>query len=191
MSATGICDESCNSCLGVFKQGESVSLFHFCATCTYVNISSIVYPNSTVLPLETAMTKDGSSYTYDFVHPNLPLGDYSYNVIEDKGGNLTGESLCFVISSSGVRERSVLDNTILLILFGLAIVLLVLALYLNQSTLGFMGAILFILSGIYVMVYGFNGITNFYARGAAVTVIAMGLFFMFVSAYEWINNKDR
>src|SRR3990167_9658863 len=53
--------------LGTFKQGTCVDLLQTCAFCTYNNITSVVYPNSTnAISGEIPMTKIGTSYNYTF-----------------------------------------------------------------------------------------------------------------------------
>ena len=71
--------------LGVFKQGETIQLYQMCDACSYVNITSVIYPNSTVLHLDVAMNKDGTDYTYSFSH-TLILGKYTYTVCGDQIG---------------------------------------------------------------------------------------------------------
>ena len=75
----------------------------------------------------------------------------------------------------------------------LATLLLVLGFYLNLVSLGFIGSIMFLLSGIYTMIYGLNDIMNLYTRGIAIALIGLGFIFMYFSAYEWTmgdSNED-
>lgn len=71
--------------LGTYKQGEDIVLLQLCGTCTYVNITSIVLPNSTHLPIDEGMTIRGAEYTYNFSQTDL-LGTYSVNGVADKDG---------------------------------------------------------------------------------------------------------
>jgi len=60
---------------GTFKQGECVSLIQTCSNCSFVNITSIQYPNSTQAIGQASMTKTGTSYNYTFCSTNI-LGVY-------------------------------------------------------------------------------------------------------------------
>jgi hypothetical protein len=49
---------------------------------------------------------------------------------------------------------------------------------------------MFLLGGIYTMIYGFNNVTNLYTRGVAITLIGIGVAFMISSAYEWVADIE-
>lgn len=63
--------------LGTFKQDNPVILYQICDNCSYVNISSIVYPNLSIILSEIPMVKNGVTYSYElngsFTHL---LGNY-------------------------------------------------------------------------------------------------------------------
>lgn len=46
--------------LGIYKQGETVRVVQVCSDATYINISSIAYPNSSVAISNVGMTSAGS-----------------------------------------------------------------------------------------------------------------------------------
>jgi len=52
--------------LGSFKNGECVTLIQTCGNCSYANISTIIYPNSSIAFSNVEMTKDGTYYNYSF-----------------------------------------------------------------------------------------------------------------------------
>lgn len=53
--------------LGIYKQGETVRVVQVCSDATYINISSIAYPNSSVAVSNIEMTPAGSGeFYYDF-----------------------------------------------------------------------------------------------------------------------------
>lgn len=64
--------------LGVYKQNNCVSLIQTCSDCTFVNISSVLYPNSTKALGEVTMTKTGTFYNYSFCDAST-LGVYNVN----------------------------------------------------------------------------------------------------------------
>jgi len=95
------------------KAGECISLYQLCDSCSYVNISSIRFPNGTVLNLNQAMTKTNSDYNYSFCDTSL-LGGYSYSVCGDKTGEFKCEKLEFDSTPSGKESNS---STIVFFLF--------------------------------------------------------------------------
>lgn len=122
-SAFEISDES----LGTFQKDSTVQLYQSCATCTYTNISSVKFPNGTILLINELMTKSGQDYIYDF-NKTSQLENYFYTVCGDKNSILTCETIPFTITKTGLPEG--VNQSVLyfgLILF--AIFLFILSLY--------------------------------------------------------------
>jgi len=61
--------------LGTYKKGECIELIQLCADCSYNNVTSIIYPNTTRVIYDTPMTKRGSEFNYSFCNTNL-TGEY-------------------------------------------------------------------------------------------------------------------
>ena len=99
--------------LGTFKQNECVNI-RTILNSTEVNISSISYPNGTVLYLDTAMTANGKTFNYTFCD-TLPLGEYIYDYYDVD--NDKGYSNSFEISYGG-DKFDMTQGIILLGLFG-------------------------------------------------------------------------
>lgn len=68
--------------IGSFKQGSCVSLIQTCANCTFVNISSIQYPNSSLGLRDKVMTKSGTFYNYSWCNASA-LGTYIVTGVGD------------------------------------------------------------------------------------------------------------
>ena len=112
-------------------------------------------------------------------------GDYP--TIVGCKGNTTGFSTFIInVNPTGRAQTSILDNPMLLILGLLALVLVGMGVYFHTPGFGFIGSIMFLLGGLYTMIYGFNNVTDFYSRGIGITFIGLGFIFMFLAAYEWI-----
>jgi hypothetical protein len=103
--------------LGTFKQGECISLYQFCDDCTYVNLTTVQYPNGTIETINEAMTKSDVDYNYTFCSTN-DLGNYYYVVKGDTGGSTATERLSFSITSTGKSFNSGQSLSSLGILFG-------------------------------------------------------------------------
>ena len=86
--------------LGTFKQGECVTLIQTCSNCTYVYISSVIYPNSTNALGLTAMSNSGIEYTYDFCSTNV-TGNYITNGYGDVDGTDTVFAYNFKVTPNG------------------------------------------------------------------------------------------
>jgi hypothetical protein len=86
--------------LGTFKQNDCVTLYQTCASCSYVNLTSVKLPNGTIVGYNDAMTKDGSEYSYDYCNTSL-TGQYFYTIKGDKGGTEASEVILFEITLDG------------------------------------------------------------------------------------------
>jgi hypothetical protein len=101
----GLLIPTASASLGVFKQGECISLYQFCDDCTYVNLTQIQYPNGTVLTINEAMTKNDVDYNYTFCSTN-DLGNYYYTVKGNPDGVTDTERLKFEVTPSGQSGNS-------------------------------------------------------------------------------------
>ena len=86
--------------LGVFESGICVNLLQTCDNCTYNNITSVTYPNSTYALNDVVMTKDGNEYNYTFCDTNT-TGIYSVNGVGDLDGQHTVWSYTLKITREG------------------------------------------------------------------------------------------
>lgn len=171
------------------KQYACVSLPQVCSSCTYVNLSSIKYPNSTMNNLNVAMTKNGVNFNYNFCETDQ-LGTYIITTCGDKDSTFQCAVYDFVVTPTGMQPSSFLNNPILIILGLLGLVLCIVGATKGIPWFGFIGSIMFLLVGIYTMIYGFDNINDMYTQGAAVVFLGMGIIFMFLASLEWIYDDS-
>jgi len=176
---------SASSNLGVFKQNDCISLYQLCDNCTYVNVTSVTYPNSTLVSINALMTKVGVDYNYTFCNTTVN-GDYSYKVCGDKSGTFQCEVIYFNITPTG-------DNRgfgIFLVLVFASMIMFTAAYLLDFEWGIFLSGVLFILSGVYSMIYGIGDLADLYTRGVAIVCIGLGLIFIVAGIYN-ITKEDR
>lgn len=68
---------------GTYKQGDNVRLVQVCYDATWINISSIAYPNSTVNVTNTPMISAGSGEFYYNFNDTSSIGRYDVRGISD------------------------------------------------------------------------------------------------------------
>ena len=113
--------------LGVFKQGEIVIIQQTCSNCTYVNFTSLTFPNSTQKIIEIAMTKSKTKYNASFSDTQL-LGNYIVTTCGDVDAVLTCVDYDFDVTVTGKDFTT--GQGILYIVFAVtSILLFVLVLY--------------------------------------------------------------
>lgn len=81
-------------------QDGTVELTQFCPSCTFVNLSSVIFPDNTIQYFNEEMTKNGSTYNFSFSKTSQ-IGEYVYFVEGDKDGTLAGESLPLIVTKTG------------------------------------------------------------------------------------------
>jgi len=120
--------------LGVFKQGECVDLIQICADCTYVNFTSVMFPNSTNYPLAVEGTQVGVEFSYQFCETDA-LGNYIVNGHGDIEGVNTIFTYDLDVTSTGNSTpdgMSFMLGTIFLVIFGIACFFLFVSAQMNE-----------------------------------------------------------
>lgn len=189
----GIFFISLASAIPTYKQGDTIQLTAICDNCTNVNLTQVTYPNGTIaLSGDNAMTKNGQNYNYTYVIPYGTLGTYSYVTCGDLNGVITCQDTTdrqFLVTSSGFDFNSVLNNPVIIILCVLGVFLIIAGIYFGWVFAGFSGGVMFLLNGIYIMIYGFNTITDTYTRATGMIFIFAGLIFMFLATYQFLSDS--
>lgn len=103
--------------LGTFKQGDCINLIQTCDSCTYNNISYIIYPNSSVALSNVAMTRDDTYYNYILCYTSA-LGDYIVNGFGDLDGVKTIWVYDFKVTQTGTILKTSDSITYLILIFG-------------------------------------------------------------------------
>jgi len=104
--------------LGFIEKGECVDLYQSCSNCSYVNITSMKYPNDTIVYHNFGMDKNGRDYTYNFCATDLD-GDYFYTTCGDQDGVEECRTFDFYVNEGGVEitdGRSSLTIALLFVL---------------------------------------------------------------------------
>jgi hypothetical protein len=163
--------------LGVFKQDSTVQLLQTCSICEYVTLDSIKLPDSTILIIDENMTKNGSTFLFEFNQTQL-LGEYIYNTVY---GNWTAP-VSFEIESSNL--------ILLLFLLGLASLFFIATLVVNEEFFVYISGVLFLISGLYIMMYGIDIINDDWSRAISFVTIGLGLLFT-VGAYIFNSYENK
>lgn len=170
--------------LGTVTQYDCINLLQTCVDCSYNNISFVSYPNRTIKVLEdVSMTKNGIIFNYTFCLTS-ELGTYIVNGYGDPDGTKTSWNYDFIVTTTG--ESS--NNTIPVFLLISAIILLVMALAIKSPPLGFFSGILFMMVGMYLMIYGFGFVADLYTQSFALVVIGMGVIMSILAGYSWMDD---
>jgi len=173
--------------LGTFKQDSCVPLIQACSTCAYNNISSIINPSGTYsISSETVMIKSGTKYSYSFCNTSV-IGRYIVTGHGDLEAADAPWGYDFYISTTGDARGTTLP--LFLAISGL--ILFIIAIWIENEWIGFIAGSLFIIDGIYLMVYGLNSIADTYTRALAFVALGFGLIIVIAAGYEAISREDE
>ncbi len=150
--------------IGTIKQGDSIELIQTCASCTYNNVTTIIFPDGTITTLNVEMDKDGSFYNYTYDDATA-LGEYLVNGIGDVGAVNTTWVYSFNVSPSGQSGN---ENTIFSIFIILFIVGLNLLFFFNKNIpLTILTGMIAMFLGVYLVTQGIiiyrDNLTNYIA----------------------------
>jgi hypothetical protein len=159
--------------LGHFTQGSSIQLKQSCGTCSYNNITSVMFGGKALLSGSYAMTKVGTDYNYTF-SDTQSFGQYIVCGVGDLSGVNTSWCYDFFIGNMWIP----------LIIAGLAILLLGFGLLKQNAYFGLFSAFLFIILGIYSMSYGLVFLQDKYTEMLSDVIIGLGVIIGFASVYE-------
>ncbi len=135
------------------------------------------------------MAKHDTYYNYSFCDTS-ELGQYIINGFGDPDGKKKPWNYNLFVTETGTEDVSVLNNPLMIILVTLALIFLFIGIKTGTVWLGFISAIMFLLGGIYMTIYGLNDITNMYTQGAGISLIGLGVIIMFISVYEGFMDDD-
>lgn len=186
--------------LGTFKQGDCVQIKTI-LNATSVNISTISYPNSSIVVSNQAMTKSLSTFNYTFCS-TTPLGLYVYDYVDNEGNTYVNS---FTITPSGSLINSGSSITLfgsLLVIFIFSLTLLFLATRTENKVakigmycfagIGFIITVLYTVITIQQILYGFNtivtGIETFWVVIrilAWVGALALGVIIFLIMLKAW------
>ena len=175
-----------DSSLGTFKQHECIKLMQTCSNCTYVYISSVQNPASTIVLGERIMTKDGTSYNYTLCNSSI-LGTYRVNGYGDLDGVNEVWSYLFYVTPAGGAEN---NTTFFIMLAVSSLVLLLLAFIFKNYIFAIISGFAFLGTGVYGMIFGFGNMTNLYTRIISYIIIGLGIILTIVSSFDYMKDMS-
>ena len=129
------------------------------------------------------MVKNGNSYSYNFCN-TTELGRYIVNGFGDPSGSIETWAYDFEVTTTGKSN----NNAVPISLAVLAFVIFFIALIARNLYMGFISGVVFIVLGIYMMIFGLGSIANFYTQAFSYVSLGFGLLLFLSAAYEAIND---
>ena len=154
-----------------------------CANCTYVNITSIIYPNATRATINpiSATTQFGSEWNATFCQ-NIMVGKYIVNGNSDIDGGFEGFTYDYIVNSLGLENQEVYTFILILIVS----LLIGLGVYKRDITLTLLGTFGLYFLGIWILFYGFDVYKNYLTNGFAFIILGAAAYLSTIMAHEYI-----
>jgi len=174
-------------------QGQSIDLpqggSNGSAAWVYCNITRIIDPDHNILLSDLVMTKNGYSFNYTLNGAyTQDIGSYTVETICGDGVNVKSGIYSFEVTTTGGSTGNSLWMALLLM--GVSLIFFIVSLYADNQYIGFITGISFVVSGMYVMIYGFGGLADLYTRTIAMILIAFGFIVLFISAFHEHGDKN-
>lgn len=159
-----------------FNDGALCGALFNCSLTVYDNNANVVFDN-----LEMNRT---AAYYNVTIESLLDIGQYRSRMTCTDGSNSGSEIFYFDVTSSGEEDRK---DLFLIMVLG-SVILLTLAAIIKSNELGVFSGMLFLVSGVYTMIYGINGVYDLYSRSIAGVVIGLGMMLIIMSAYDMLTD---
>lgn len=168
--------------LGTFQQGKVVRITQVCSDATYINISSVSYPNSSVALGEQQMNLIASGeYYFDF-NDTTYIGRYDVRGVSN-GCELTF-STYFDITPSG--STNVLGLFIIVIVVAYAIGFI--GFFGKHEWVSILGGLAMMVLGLYISQNGIDVHRNYLTIAFSYFTIGLGGIFTLIPVIEMIRD---
>lgn len=159
-----------------------------CTAATSCHIT-IISPDSTTLVSNGSMTRGVVFYNYTLISSQTSvLGQYSA-VVYCSGGTDAYTQFNYLITQDGIDMGN--NNNLLLLLILGAVIFLVLGFIFEAKIFGIISGAMFIVVGIYIMIYGIYSLSNLYTRSLSYVAIGVGIILWVATAIDYIeDSKD-
>ena len=140
-------------------------------------------------------------YGKDLIKNQSLIYNYDYYVIHNITFNISGtyyavarcsnnsfSTYTIEVNPAGKAQTSILNNPLIIIFTLIGLALVGFGAWMGIPWFGFIGAVMFLMSGVYTMIYGFNDVVDLYTRTIGITYIGLGFIFIFTAAYEWTRS---
>ena len=148
--------------IGTFEKNIEMQITNYCSTadCTYANLSSITYPNGTIIYFNEAMTQTENEFNYTYTPTEIGL--YTFKTCSNPEGEDYCESDNFEVTNTGKdfsEGEGMVSVGILLGVLGLAFLFMFLGFKLTKNSkampIGFFFIVLSLILGIYSLNLGY------------------------------------
>jgi hypothetical protein len=150
--------------LGTFKQNECVGLKTI-LNSTWVNVSTISYPDGSIEILNDAMEKNALTFNYTFCSTSQ-IGEYLYDYYDNEGYVYVND---FDVTASGSESNSSLFWLIIILSIGFILI----GLWREDYAITTLGTFAMGFVGLHLLYYGLDSMKNDMTNALAIVFLSV------------------
>jgi len=181
--------------IGTFQKDTQIDLYQTCNNCTYCNLTSVKYPNSSNIVTNVVMTKTDSYYNYTLSSSETNvLGTYKYCYVCGNAIDTATGCIDFEVTYTG--EKLSLSHSIIVLVF---IILSGIFLFLSYSfnkehwlmrtffNFFSMGAAILAINSARIIVSESENLGKMGNTGLTLGIVVLSIFFLYMFIYSFIE----
>jgi len=174
-----------------FKQYDCIQAVQTCDNCTFVNFTSVQYPDSTFEILNIIASNYGTDFNLTFCNTSQ-IGTYIFRTIGDLNGEITKGNFNVYINPSGQTFNNVIYEYLFFILI-LVIFYFILYLGYKHEDLPIVMIVSFgiMLLGIYIFQNGIANLNNQYTNAFSLINICLAAYILLRGSVDLINKLNE
>lgn len=143
-------------------------------------LTTINTPTNVTIINQTG-TRSSQTFNFTLLSGNFTeLGNYEMNIECSDGLN--------IVSGKVEREVEGGNMALFIILISISLTLLLFAFLFKSPWLSFTSGALMAVTGVYIMIYGFQFFSDLYTRSIAYTLIGIGSLFVIISGFDVMTD---
>jgi hypothetical protein len=147
-----------------------------CPSATNCNIT-VYDPSNVVIVNNQQMTYGGPYFNYTLPGLNYSIGSYKCDMVCTYSGVSGSQRFYLDIGSGG-------STSLFLILAFASLLILVVAIVMKNEYIGFASGALFIITGLFSIIYGIGNLSNMYTDSIGYVSLGLGLMFLVAAGYS-------
>jgi hypothetical protein len=174
-----------------FKQNSCIQLVQSCDNCTYVDFTTVSYPDGSFGILNIAGEKHGTEYNISFCDTSQ-IGTYIIRTIGDLNGLETNGNFNIYINPSGSTFNNVLYEYLFFV-FIMLVLYIILYLGFKREDLPIVMLVSFgiMFLGIYIYTNGIANFNNEYTNAFAIINIGISAYILIRGSITLIEEMNK
>jgi len=170
--------------LGTVKQNQCIILKQTCANCTFVNVTSVIYPNTTQAQGVLVMAKTGSEYNVSYCRTGV-TGTYTYNTLGNPDGTNVVQPVTFEVTPSGLEGVLGLFIIVIFMIYAIGFF----GFFGKHEWIAILGGMAMIILGIYMFNNGIDVYKTAITNVLSLVTIGLGAIFAISSGAHIIEEN--